>query len=174
MKRTEGGVAVHSFTCITSRVRGVCWSSKIGIRMSDKWVNYSYGLAQTKQQVGSCKIKALLVHGRTQIHKIHHGLNLREATIFPFIILYVTDHGGCTQVGSFEILEIGTLATLDAYNFLCIPLIDMTYEKKLYSLLRTCQQYVTIPLHAWYFMQLLTFNSREANWHFDSRPFSRP
>jgi hypothetical protein len=50
----------------------------------------------------------------------------------------------------------------------------MTYEKKLYSLLRTCQQYVTIPLHAWYFMQLLTFNSREANWHFDSRPFSRP
>jgi hypothetical protein len=31
--------------------RGVCWSSGMGIRMSDKRVNYSHKLAQTKQQV---------------------------------------------------------------------------------------------------------------------------
>jgi hypothetical protein len=30
----------------------------------------------------------------TRIHKTHHGVNLREATTFPFIILYVIDHGG--------------------------------------------------------------------------------
>jgi len=31
--------------------RGPCWSSRMQIRMSDKWVNYSHGHAQTKQQV---------------------------------------------------------------------------------------------------------------------------
>jgi hypothetical protein len=30
----------------------VCWSPGMGIRKSDKQVNYSNGLAQTKQQVG--------------------------------------------------------------------------------------------------------------------------
>jgi hypothetical protein len=29
-----------------------CWSSRIGIRISDKQINYSYVHAQTKQQVG--------------------------------------------------------------------------------------------------------------------------
>jgi hypothetical protein len=32
--------------------RGVCWSSMMGIRMNDKWVNYSHRPTQTKQQVG--------------------------------------------------------------------------------------------------------------------------
>jgi hypothetical protein len=36
----------------TLRVRGVCWSPEMGIRMSDKHVTYSHELAQTKQQVG--------------------------------------------------------------------------------------------------------------------------
>ncbi len=31
---------------------GACWSSRMGIRKNDKWVNYSHTLAQTKQQVG--------------------------------------------------------------------------------------------------------------------------
>jgi hypothetical protein len=33
------------------RVRGAFWSSKMRTRMNDKWVNYSYGHAQTNQQV---------------------------------------------------------------------------------------------------------------------------
>ncbi len=32
--------------------RVASWSSEMGTRMNDKWVNYSHGLAQTKQQVG--------------------------------------------------------------------------------------------------------------------------
>jgi hypothetical protein len=27
-----------------------CWSSGMGIKMNDKWVNYSHGPTQTKQQ----------------------------------------------------------------------------------------------------------------------------
>jgi len=48
----EEGVGVHSLGCNTLGLGGVCWSAKIGIRMSDKWVNYLYGPAQIKQQVG--------------------------------------------------------------------------------------------------------------------------
>jgi hypothetical protein len=33
-------------------VRVAFWSSEMRTRMSDKWVNYSYGPAQTKQQIG--------------------------------------------------------------------------------------------------------------------------
>ncbi len=36
-----------------------------------------------------------------------------------------------SQVGSFEILEIGTLAILEAHNFLFKPLIEVRYEVKL-------------------------------------------
>jgi hypothetical protein len=36
-----------------------------------------------------------------------------------------------SQVGSFEILEIGTSATLQAHNILCIPLIKMRFKEKL-------------------------------------------
>jgi len=32
--------------------RGACWNSRMGTRTSDKQVNYSHELAQTKQQVG--------------------------------------------------------------------------------------------------------------------------
>jgi hypothetical protein len=32
--------------------KGACWSFGMGIKKSDKWFNYSHGLAQTKQQVG--------------------------------------------------------------------------------------------------------------------------
>jgi hypothetical protein len=36
----------------------------MGTRESDKQVDYSHGLAQTKQQVGKCVVGAFLVHGR--------------------------------------------------------------------------------------------------------------
>ncbi len=34
------------------RGKGACWSSRMGTKMSDKRINYSQKLAQTKQQVG--------------------------------------------------------------------------------------------------------------------------
>jgi hypothetical protein len=35
--------------------------------------------------------------GQTQTHKTHHGLDLREATTFPFIIFYVPGHRASTH-----------------------------------------------------------------------------
>jgi len=53
METTEGTrVGVCSLACSISRVRGACWSFKMGIMTSDKQVNYLYELAKTKQQVG--------------------------------------------------------------------------------------------------------------------------
>ncbi len=37
-------------------------------------------------------------HGHTQIHKTHRNPDLREATTFPIIVLYVACHGGYTQM----------------------------------------------------------------------------
>jgi hypothetical protein len=56
---------------------------------------------------------AQMHHRHTQIHKTHHGLNLGEATTFPLIVLYVTNHGGCTQM-----LFFPKLPTLEVDNVL--------------------------------------------------------
>jgi hypothetical protein len=52
MKTLKKGIGVRSLVHNTSRVKGACWSFQMGIKTSDKWVHYSYGPAQTKQQVG--------------------------------------------------------------------------------------------------------------------------
>jgi hypothetical protein len=41
----EKGIGVRSLDCSTLGVKGACWNSKMGTRMSDKQVNYSHGLA---------------------------------------------------------------------------------------------------------------------------------
>jgi hypothetical protein len=48
----EEGVGVRYLARNISGVRRACWSSRTGTKMNDKWVNYSHGPAQTKQQVG--------------------------------------------------------------------------------------------------------------------------
>ncbi len=51
--------------------RKISWSSGMGIRMSDKRVNYSHELAQIKQEVGYCIVGALMVHEwTTSIYKL--------------------------------------------------------------------------------------------------------
>jgi hypothetical protein len=37
-------------------------------------------------------------HGQTQTHKIHHGLDLGEATTFPLIVYYVPLHEAHIQM----------------------------------------------------------------------------
>jgi len=37
-------------------------------------------------------------HEQPRTHKTHHGLNLREATTFPFIIFFVPNHRACIQM----------------------------------------------------------------------------
>jgi hypothetical protein len=41
---------------------------------------------------------AWMNHGHTWIHKTHHDPNLKEATSFPLIILFVISHGGYIQM----------------------------------------------------------------------------
>jgi hypothetical protein len=65
----EEGIRVRSLTCSTSKVRNACRSFKMGTKTNDKWVNYSYGLTQIKQQIDKCIIITFLVHGQaTSIH----------------------------------------------------------------------------------------------------------
>ncbi len=49
VKITKKEIGAHSLVCSTSRVRGACWSSRMGTGTNDKCVNYSYQFAQTKQ-----------------------------------------------------------------------------------------------------------------------------
>jgi hypothetical protein len=60
------------------------------------------------------------------------GLNLGEATTFPLIVFFVPSHRACIQMsfcpGS---PEIGTLATLEAHNFLFRPSIEVMSKAKL-------------------------------------------
>jgi hypothetical protein len=50
-KTEENGVGVHSLTHNISEVKRACLNSKMGIKKSNKQVNYSHKLTQTKQQV---------------------------------------------------------------------------------------------------------------------------
>jgi len=47
-----------------------------------------------------------------------------------------------------EIPTVGTLATLEAHNFVCKLLIEMRFEAKLWSSIRAFQPYVACHLHA--------------------------
>ncbi len=61
---------VHSLAPNTFEVRRACWSSKMETGTNDKLVNYSYGLAQNKQQFGYYIIGTFLVHEQaTSIHR---------------------------------------------------------------------------------------------------------
>ncbi len=52
MKIMEEKIRVYFFAHNISRVKGVCWSFKMGIKTNDEWINYSYRYTQSKQQVG--------------------------------------------------------------------------------------------------------------------------
>jgi hypothetical protein len=95
----------------------------MGARKIDKQVNYSYGPAQTKQQVG-----------------------LVEATTFPFIIFFGLSHRANTQMSL--IPKIGTSKTLEAHNFVCKPPIEVTSHAKLQPLSKKFQRYVARHLNA--------------------------
>ncbi len=125
----EERVGLCFLACSTSRVRKACQSFGMRTKMSDKWVNYSYGLARTKQQVGQNIFSARTSQGHTHIHKMHLPLysiicdwpwGLHPNVIFSRF-----------QVGSLEILEIGTLATLKAHNLLYRLSIEVSSTTKL-------------------------------------------
>jgi hypothetical protein len=115
----------------------------MGNRTNDKWVNYSYELAQTKQQVGYCVIGTILVH--KQAKGIHVLTRLTTAQTWGkpspsplsyFLLLTPGAVPKCyyswdSQVRSPEFFKIKTAATLEAHNFLCRPLIEVRFTTKL-------------------------------------------
>jgi len=66
--------------------KGVCWSFGLGIRTSDKRVNYSHGLAhQTTSWLvhNWSTFGAQTSHKHTWTHKTHHGSDLRKPSPSP-------------------------------------------------------------------------------------------
>ncbi len=78
-------------------------------------------------------------HRQTRIHKTHHNPNLGKPPPSPlqYILCLATGPAPkcCFVPGlpseSPEILKVGTLATLEAHNFVCRPLIEMKFKSKL-------------------------------------------
>jgi hypothetical protein len=81
-------------------VRELCWNSRMGIRSSDKEVNYSHCTNQTTSWLmrSWSTFGARTSHEQTRTHKIHNDLDLGEATTFPLIVFFVFGHESCTQI----------------------------------------------------------------------------
>ncbi len=113
MKTMKKGATICSFVRSTSRVRRVCWSFEMGNKTSGKWVNYSYGYAQTKQQVGQCIVGTFLVHGQTM--GIHEFTRLTRPEfggshhLPPYSILYDQPWGLQPNVIFFKTSKSGIL-----------------------------------------------------------------
>ncbi len=59
--------------------------------------------------------------------------------------------------------KIQTPTTLEPYNFLCRPPIEVRFQEKLYPLLKSFQGYMACHLNACNLGQFLTFNGQESN-----------
>jgi hypothetical protein len=90
----------------------------------------------------------------------------------PYSILYAWPRGlhpnvilsHDSQIGGLEILEIGSLATLEAHNSLCRPPVEVRSKAKLEPSSIYFQRYVACHLHASKSGQFLTFSGQESNW----------
>ncbi len=151
-----------------------------GIRTSDKRVNYSRRLAQTKQQGGQRRVIALLVHGQaTGKHELARFTTTQTwgkpppSPLQYILCLTIGPTPKCHFVprlplGSPEITKIGTLAALGAHNFLCRLLIKLRFHIKLQPSSRDLQRSMARHLHARKSGRFQTFSGWESNWQFDS------
>ncbi len=156
------------------------------MRLGSITSNESFTWTCTNQQVGQCIVRPLLVLGRT-IGKL--GLTRLTTTRTwgkppPSPLQYTL----CLAIGptpkwhfvpglpsqSPKIPTTGILATLEAHNFVCKPLIEMRFKKKLQPLSRAFQRQVTRHLHTRNSGRFLTFSARKSNCQFDSLPFFWP
>jgi hypothetical protein len=76
-------------------------------------------------------------HERPRTHKTYHGPDLEEATTFPHITLHLSATPSSKWFfvlgfpnGSPEIAKVETPTTLQDYNFLCEPPIEMRFKAK--------------------------------------------
>ncbi len=124
METLEEGVGVFSLTHSTLGGKRACWSSRMGIRMNDKQVNYSHECAQTKQQVTQCVVETLLMH--KQAMGIHRLTKLTMTQIWGkivgsplqyFICLAMGPTPKCHFVPRLPSLESRNSRNWDSYNF---------------------------------------------------------
>jgi hypothetical protein len=117
--------------------RMACWNFGMGTKKSDKQVNYSHWPAQTKQQVGYCIVGAFLVHKQTTSKRGFTKLITTQtwgksppSPLLYSLCLATMPGPKCHFVlglpsWSLEFFLIGTLATLEAYNFVFQPSIEV-------------------------------------------------
>ncbi len=181
----ERRVGTRSLAHNILRGRGVCWSSKMGLRRVDKFHSLTWACIQPTQN-GQCIVESPLVLGRTigntdtldspwpELEGSHH--------FPPYSIL-------CDQPrslhpngfslprlpsGSFEIMPNGIPAILEPHNFAIKLWIVMRSKAQLQLLSRAFQRYVACPLQPNKLGRFQTFFGRKSNWQFDSRPFFWP
>jgi hypothetical protein len=78
-------------------------------------------------------------HEQTQLHNIHHGPDLGEATTFPFIVYYVFAHWTgiqmalCLKTPKWEFANFQNWDSHNfvGHNFVCRPSIGMRFTTKL-------------------------------------------
>ncbi len=148
-----------------------------------------YSLTQTCTKPSNKLVSALLKHfwcqdepRATRTHKTHHDLNLGETITFPLIVYFVAAHRAHiqmfflsrdSQTPKWESQNCQSQVTLGPHNFAC-RLLKMKHQAKLQPSSRAFQQCVAHHLHTTKSCRFPTFNGRESNYQFDSRPFFWP
>jgi len=97
MKTTEKGFGVCSLVCSISRVKGCVGVLRWGLkRVTNRSLFTRTCINQTTSWLmhGWNIFDAWMNQGHTQIHKTHHGLDLKEAITFPLIVFFVISHMG--------------------------------------------------------------------------------
>ncbi len=145
------------------------------------------GPASNQPQVGQFTFWSTLGvrtnHGLLWTHKIHHSLDLGEATTFPHIVFSTLFHHTYIRMALFpetpkeesrnypEIVPVWIPETLAAHNSFLEPPIGMRSKANLQLSLRAFQRCVALRLHTPASDQFPNFSGRESNCQFDSRPF---
>ncbi len=166
--------------------RRAYWSSRMGIKTSDKWSIIHMDLHKPNNKLVSPQLEHFWCTNKPWANtnsqdSSQPGLggshHLPSYSIFyaqprghrPNVILSQD-----SQVGSLETLEIRTLATLETHNVLYRPPIEVRCKTKLYLSSRFFQQYVACHLHAIKSRQFPIFSGQKSNCQFDSQPFFWP
>jgi hypothetical protein len=119
-------------------------------------------------------------HEQTQTHKIHHDLDLGEATTFPLIVFSMFGHKASTQMSfcpgihMLGVMKLGLPQLWRPITF-CTNLSLRWGPKKSCN---HCRKFSNSKwqghLHASKSRWFVTFSGRKSNWQFDSWPFFWP
>jgi len=162
--------------------RGACWSSEMRLgRLTSHSIIHA-NLHKPNNKLVSALLEhfgARTNHKQTQIHKIHHGLDLGEAITFALMVYFMlgcvtnTQMSFCPGTPKWESRNSQSWDSrnLGVYKFACRPPIQMRFQVKLQPSLSAFQWYVACHLHVRKSGWLLIFSGRESNCQINFRPF---